>query len=335
VLSSRVHSFPDPFFCMLWAVLCRHTMKIEVIYVPCYRRDFRLARICIASIRHWYPEIPIVLIKDEMMHAFDTRELERTYNVTIFPQKARLYGWGFSKFEAMFEPSGKRFLFLDADVVLAGPILEQLEAYDEDYIVHEEPYRLEDVYNYYFNLEKLQQYDPHFRFPEFTFNTGQFVGTGGKLTRSDFDQLVEWGEPRTVKDRDIFTFGGEQPVMNYIIMKKMTEGTMTVRRLPFMREGLHADTAEVSVERLMRKEGYPFIIHWHDKKPDVFDPEMRQIPRRDILLHFENLYYRKAGVSPLAQKLRIQKENIHDTLLMKALLLMRGQIGLKGLFSKI
>lgn len=310
-------------------------MKIDIIYIPCYRRDYRLARICVASIRHWYPDIPICLIKDEMMHGFDTRELERTYRVSIFPQKARLYGWGFSKLEAMFEETGRRFLFLDADVVLAGPILEQLEAYDEDYIVHEEPYSLEDVYKYYFDLEKLEAMDPSFRFPKFTFNTGQFVGIAGKLKRTDFDPYVDWGEPRTVKNRDVFTFGGEQPVMNYIIMKKVTEGTMTLKRLPFMREGLHPDTASVAIDRLKRHEGYPFIIHWHDRKPDVFDPLMRQIPRQDILLYFENLYYRAAGVSPAIQWLRTRREHVYDTVLMKTLLLMRGQIGLGGLFRKI
>jgi len=269
------------------------------------------------------------------MHRFDTTELERVFNVSVYPQKARLYGWGFSKFEAMFEETGKRFLFLDADVVMAGPVLDLLEKYDEDYIVHEEPYSLENVYKYYFDLEKLKKFDPDFRFQEFTFNTGQFVGTAGKLKRTDFDPLVEWSEPRIVKRTDVFTFGGEQPVLNYMLMKKMGEGKLTVKRLNFMREGLHSDTAAVSIERLERKEGYPFILHWHDKKPDVFDPRMRQIPRNDILLQFEKVYFEKAGVSAATRKLRIEWEHLYDTVLMKSLLLLRGQIGLKGIFRKI
>ncbi|HEX5002997.1 MAG TPA: hypothetical protein VFW78_10925 [Bacteroidia bacterium] len=310
-------------------------MKIDIIYIPCYRRDFRLARICIASIRHWYPDIPITIIKDEMMHSFDTTELERVFNVSVYPQNARLYGWGFSKFEAMFEPAGKRFLFLDADIVMAGPVLELLEKYDDDYIVHEEPYSLEDVYKYYFNLEELKKFDPAFHFPEFTFNTGQFVGTAGKLKRSDFDPLVEWSEPRIVKRTDVFTFGGEQPVLNYVVMKKMGEGMLSVKRLNFMREGLNPDTAAISIDRLDRKEGYPFILHWHDKKPDVFDPRMRQIPRNDILLHFEKIYFEKASIGVFRRKLRIQWEHLYDTVLMKSLLLIRGQIGFRGLFRKI
>ena len=310
-------------------------MKIDVIYIPCYRRDFRLARICIASIRHWYPDIPIVLIKDFMMHHFDSRELEKTFNVSVYPQNAKLYGWGFSKFEPMFEDTGKRFLFLDADIIMAGPVIDILEKFDEDYIVNEEPYSIEEVYRYYFDLEKLKEYDPDFRFPEFTFNTGQYVGTAGKLKRSDFDPLMSWGEPRTVKRRDVFTFGGEQPVLNYMVMKKMTEGELSVKRLPFMKESLNPETDSVSIDKIMNREGYPFIIHWHDKKPDVFDPKMRLIPRNDILLHFEDMYYRAAGVSRFEQKIRVKKNKIFDVFFMKALMLYKGSIGLGDLFKKV
>jgi hypothetical protein len=74
-------------------------MKIDVIYIPCYKPHYRLTRICVASIRYWYPEIPIIIVKALIEGDFDTTELEQSFNVTVFPQNAQSYGWGFSKFD--------------------------------------------------------------------------------------------------------------------------------------------------------------------------------------------------------------------------------------------
>jgi hypothetical protein len=300
-------------------------MKIDVIYIPCYRRDFRLTRILVANIRHWYPEIPIVLIKDLLMRDFDTTELEKNFNVSVYPQKARLYGWGFSKFEVFFDDERKRFLMLDSDIVLCGPLLEMLSEYNEDWIVHDEPFTIEDMHRYYFNPDNIKKLDPEFEFQNFTFNTGQFAGFTGSLKREEFDRFIEWKEPRVQMYRDAFTFGGEQPLLNYLLMKKMSKKEITLRRLNFMRESLHADTAKVEVQKIMNKEGYPFIIHWHDKKPNLFHPDMPEIPRRDILLHFEKIYYRKCGVGPAKQFFRMWYEHIEDWIFLK-LVLSIGQI---------
>ena len=35
---------------------------IDRIIIACCERDFWLTRICVASIRYWYPEIPIGLL---------------------------------------------------------------------------------------------------------------------------------------------------------------------------------------------------------------------------------------------------------------------------------
>lgn len=296
----------------------QHIMKIDLIYIPCYRRDYRLTRICVASIRHWYPDIPIVLVKDLMMRNFDTSELEKTFNVSVFPQKAKLYGWGFSKFEVFFEKERKRFLMLDSDIVLAGPVLDLLEQYNEDWIVHHEPFTQQDLLRYYFDPEKIKTLDADFNFPGYTFNTGQLVGITGQLKREEFNPFIDWTEPRNQKYRHAFTFGGEQPLLNYMIMKKQAKGELTVRRLDFMHSGLEEETQHVLLERIKQKEGYPFIIHWHDKKPKVFLPSMKLIPRNDILLFFENEYYRKAGVNSFTQYMRTWYEYIEDRLFMNA-----------------
>ncbi len=310
-------------------------MKFDVIYIPCYRRDYRLTRILVANIRHWYPQIPIILIKDLMMRDFDTSELEKHFNVSIFPQHARLYGWGFSKFEVFMEESSKRFLMLDSDIILAGPILDQLEKYNEDWVVHDEPFTQEDLLRYYFDPEKIKKLDPEFDFPNYTFNSGQLVGTTGSLNHVDFDKYIEWSEPRIQRFRDAFTFGGEQPLLNYLLMKKAQTKQLTVRRVDFMRAGQEPDTTAVSIERIMKKDGYPFIIHWHDKKPQVFLPSMKKIPRHDILLHFEKMYYRGCGIGATGQFFRTWYEYIEDRIFMNAVGIISKAGWLKKLLKKL
>ena len=146
-------------------------MKIEVIYIPCTKGDFRLTRICVASIRYWYPDIPIILVKDLIYRDFDTSELEKHFNVSVYPQKAKIYGWGFSKFEVFLEEEKRRFLMLDSDIILAGPILDILEKHNEDWIVFDEPFTEIDLYKYYYDPAKIKELDPEFNFLNFILHT--------------------------------------------------------------------------------------------------------------------------------------------------------------------
>ena len=58
-------------------------MKIDCIYLLTHKYYLRLTSICVASIRYWYPDIPIYLIKDEVDGSFSTREIERIWNVGV------------------------------------------------------------------------------------------------------------------------------------------------------------------------------------------------------------------------------------------------------------
>lgn len=309
-------------------------MKIEIIYIPCFRGDFRLTRICVASIRYWYPKITIVLIKDLMNGNFDTSEIEKHFNVSIYPQKARSYGWGFSKFEVFIEQKRQRFLMLDSDIVLVGPILDILENQNEDWVVFDEPFIKEDLYRWYFDPEKIRKIDPEFNFPNFTFNTGQLVGFTGILRKEDFNSFIEWSEPRVLKYTE-FTLTGEQPLLNYILMKKLDKKEITLKRLDFMREGLNADTHQVSIDRIKKKEGYPFIIHWHDGKQGMMNPKIKKMPRNDILLYYENIYYREAGVSKLSQYLRIWYEYFFDSIRTRLRKSLRNNLKIKNLIKSL
>src|SRR5580658_6519198 len=49
--------------------------RISRVLIACCKSDVHLARICVASVRFWNPEIPVFLIKDSMQGAFSTTEI--------------------------------------------------------------------------------------------------------------------------------------------------------------------------------------------------------------------------------------------------------------------
>lgn len=57
--------------------------KIQKIYISCCETDLHLLKICVASIRFWYPHIPIFLIKDIFKGDFNTTEIEKNFNVNV------------------------------------------------------------------------------------------------------------------------------------------------------------------------------------------------------------------------------------------------------------
>ncbi len=294
-------------------------MKIDVICVACYKRDFRLTRALVANIRHWYPDIRIELLKDENMMAFDTSLLERTYDVHVFPCEDRVFGMGFFKFEPLIRMDGRRLLMLDSDIILAGPVIGQLEQHDEDFLVVTEEDTDDNRNSYYFNLDDVAAFDPEFRYPGFTFNTGQFVATGGVLKREDFDGLVEWGTPRRVLQRDVFPYHGEQPILNYMALKRHAAGSLSIRRIDFMRESRHPDSMAVELDHIMSGKGYHFLIHWHDHKPKVNLPSLKHLARKDLILHFEKAFFRKAGYGTRRQAFNLFWFYILDELFLLAI----------------
>lgn len=278
------------------------TKKIGGVYLLTHKYYGRLTQICVASIRYWYPEIPIFLIKDKIAGDFCTKEIETHWNVSVFPTSVEMFGWGFAHLEPLLLPGRERILVIDVDIVFVGRVLDELEKYHEDLIVHredqpEEPSgRFNDLY---FSLEKLRQWDPSFRFPRFSFNAGQFVATTGVLRREDFDGLVDWGSPRRVLRPEIFN-RGDQGVLNYAVMKRVAAGTMSIARIPFMVWNPE-EMKRFELSRLTPDSPYSQLIHWAGLRK----PNMRDMPRSDILDKFEQLYYSRIPNGPAKRAVRL------------------------------
>ena len=274
--------------------------RIDRIYVAAHRGDLRLTRICIASVRTWYPEIPIFLLKDEVGGTFCTREIEEVWNVRLWPTAEHIFGWGFIKLEPLFDSERIRYLMLDSDTVFLGRVIDALEKFATDFVVQEELQSAQDVAPLYFDAAKIRHsFNPRFSGAAFTFNSGQYVATSGLISRKDFGDLVVWSEPRRVRYAEMFN-PGDQGVLNYVVNERFAAGTLSVARTPFMKWG-REEMAEFDVAALGDASPYPFVIHWAGLKK----VRLGQMLRADILRHFERAYYARIANGFARRRLRI------------------------------
>src|SRR5438132_7369325 len=101
-------------------------MPINKVVIACFKKDVFLLKACIASVRYWYPDVEIYLIKDYIQGDFSTKEMEVAFDVKIFPAQRKFFGWPWSKLAVILHEKKDKYLFLDSDVVFLGKVLDKL-----------------------------------------------------------------------------------------------------------------------------------------------------------------------------------------------------------------
>lgn len=268
-------------------------MKIEEIIIGTHLKDYWLTRICVASIRKWYPEIAIKLLKDELNGAFDTSEIETCWNVGVLEVPRRLFGWGVSKFEPYFLPPGKRVLIMDSDIVFLGPVLERLEQFDEDFVVSpefpEHP-RSEWFEFTYYRIDRVRELiDPLFEFPGYVFNTGQIVCNTGVFDRELFEPFVDYGNEVPALRQNLSLSCADQGILNYLLPALERRGEIRVARERFQIWSRHDEAMEIDLAKIRRGSGYPLMIHWAGDHAEL----LSLLARADILFYYQKEYYRR------------------------------------------
>ncbi len=276
-------------------------MRIDGVVISCYRLDVEFTRICVASVRFWYPHVPIWLVKDRQYGNFSSREIEKHWNVQVYPARRKNLGWGFAKLEVMTESPARRFLFLDSDTTFAGRVLDRLEGFDENLVVENKDYvAIHQVEDEFFSLDGIRQLDPAFEFPGFGFNTGQFVATTGLVTKADFEGLFDW-QTLTVKYPEIFKMG-EQGLLNYVVLRKLQRGELTLRRVPLVVwPGEIGHAKHIQVTDFTADGPRQQVLHWAGLRWGKTPEEML---RSDLLLHFQEFYYRRVPLGAWLAKWR-------------------------------
>jgi len=226
------------------------------------------------------------------------------WRVKVFETPYRHFGWGMSKLEPVFSEQGTRFLILDSDIVFTGRVLDWLEQRTEDFVVNLETQPAQRLKEIYFDLAKLNEFDPQFHYPGTTFNTGQYVATGGMLKREDFE-VVNWTtSPPSLKYPQIFK-NGDQGVLNYVLAKKAEAGQVSIGGVAFMKYGLE-EIRDFDLSKIAADSPYPFVIHWAGLK----EPRIKAMIRSDILLFFEDYYYSKLRFGKARNRYRVGSEFI-------------------------
>ena len=262
-------------------------MKINSIVVFCWPGDVHLARLCLTSIRYFHPEIPLYLMKNVAQRDFDTTEIERRLKV-ITKGVTEPYGSSLGKVELLFKEELGRFLFIDSDQLMVGPVLEALEKNEAPFIVVPEYHApgSEVIDRVYLNTTALKTYDPEFRLPPYFFNSGQFVATAGLIKREDFGRTMTWGNPLKLHDRHVFILG-DQSLFNYLFQKLDQTGRIKLGTEEFMDLARTDCFWKTSLSDIVARKGPPKLFHWAGQTR-TFHCLTR---RGDIWRFFEKNYY--------------------------------------------
>jgi len=267
--------------------------KIDRILIGCNKNDLLLTKICVASIRYWCQDIPILLLKDELNGLFKTKEIEEAWNVKILNGPLKKLGWGINTLLPLTIKSGKRCLFLDADIVMLGDVISYLEQIESSIIVSS-PDRIDNMKAHmesaYFSLKNIRQYDADYQVPDFFFNCGHLVFDEGIIDQLAFDEFIDWTSiPPRIKDKKTFICA-DQSLLNFILPKMEKAGKLKIAKSHFNIWGFDYEAMDfISLKDIKIKKSTPKLIHWAGIKT----AHISGMTRTDILAFYEDIYYSK------------------------------------------
>lgn len=265
--------------------------KIDGIIIGTYKGDFWLTKICVASIRYWYPEIPIYIYKDLARGDFKTAQLQQYWNVKIIELEQKTFGSPLSKLFVNFLSPSQKYLVIDSDIIFLGKVLEKLEEYDHDFIV--DKCTIPDntttwFKNTYYSAKRLEQIDPEFNYPGYVFNGGQVVVTTGKINKEDVEPFIHLKERVKTKDPETFS-NFDQGIYNYLLPKLESKGRITLGATSFMIWGEKTYVSAIKIQDVLDKKSSPYLVHW----AGTMKPILRKVDGGMLLQYFEKQYYSK------------------------------------------
>jgi hypothetical protein len=294
---------------------------IDCVYIAASTRDARYTRTCVASVRYFYPEVPIRLLMGGRLQRGLSDELQQYWDVGTADLPRGDYGWGFVKLEALFGPVGEKFLVLDSDTVLTGLVLDVWSGSRAPFLVDDEKQSEVDTKRLYYDWEKVRKIDRSAQPPVCVFNSGQWFGTAGVLTRDDFAPWVEWTMPRRLRPLEHF-MNGEQGILNYVLNQKVARDSLRVERRQIMRWPGHSMDG-LDAETVSKRAAAPLVVHWAGMKKT----RQRHMIGADLLAYFEKVYYQRLPAGEARRLFRGYRDSLSCWLL-------DSQVRLKLAFRK-
>jgi hypothetical protein len=290
-------------------------MKIrDLNIVVCSNKsDYYLTFICIASIRYFYPEIKIYLVKDLINGQFDTYLLEKRLNVELLDFGITKMGWSAAKFHLHYKfPKNHKLLVLDSDIIFVSPFLKSvLEHFDNfDYIINAEyesdPYAswVKDVY---FDVKAIEETYPEYKYPGYFFNAGQIFLTTGSVPISIFNLHFDHSAYPYWKNTKLFPLV-DQSVYNYLLPTLQRDGSIKLGEFNFMVWANSYAANNIKLIDVLNKTCDKGLIHWAGCTRSPF---LSFMLNKEILQYFQNYYYQLTNQNLIQKHFHLTKIKIN------------------------
>ncbi|WP_162944941.1 hypothetical protein [Flavisolibacter nicotianae] len=277
------------------------------IVINVTKHDIWFCRICVASIRFYYPDVKIFLLKDELPGKFSTREIEETWSVHVIEYPVKRFGMSAAKIHFYCDQrfAGQRFLVLDSDIVFTGRLLDEkyVEDFNCDVIVSEETFSdpgSEWFKRTYFDCKQLKKYDPNYTYAGFTFNCGQIFCLGNFIKKETLAPYFSFNGSPSWKRLDVFPMH-DQSVLNYLLPQLSKQGSIQLKGKDFMIWSETKKARGITLDAVKSGTHYPNLIHWAGA---LRTPLLVSMSNKEILLFFENYYYSKISFARLKRTIR-------------------------------
>jgi hypothetical protein len=185
---------------------------------------------CISSIRRFYQDATITLLKDTYRGPVLTARLNKCFRVFDAPMKRSYGGGGWIKLLPAIlgeESSSFRFplMILDADTLLLGPVFEELLAVEGSLVVSPDlfavrPTQADYLSKTYLNLERLSQFGikPE-RIESFPwFNSGHYLLREPFIEPAFIQSWVDWTAKPIAKRDKVFYPLTDQSLLNHFLL---------------------------------------------------------------------------------------------------------------------
>ena len=267
------------------------------IIVVCHKYDYFLTKICIASIRYYYPDVDLFLLKDAINGFFSTTTLEKYFKVRVLDLGRDKYGLFTTKIHILLSKKlkGNKYLVLDSDIVFIGKVLDYLSKYaaENDFVVSKQT-GLKPNSNEFrgsvYDLSWVKSIYHDFTAPGYYFNAGQIIVSPGLIRSSDIKQLFDpkhypfWTE-YGLKHLPCY----DQNLLNFLLPVLVKKGRIRIANTSFMYwSELNQIKYKLTLDEV-RQAKYPYLIHWARAHKST---NLKAMTRGDILLFFQYHYYK-------------------------------------------
>lgn len=251
---------------------------------------------CVSSIRRYYPNASITLLKDTFRGLVQTSRLERYFNVSSYPIKRAFGGGGWIKLLPAIRGVPNTFkyplMILDADIVLQGAVYEEVAAVPGAVVVSPDPFvqrPLNEQYisKTYLKAERLEacgiNLEQLIKFP--WFNSGHLFIREPYLEFEFIKKWVDWDStPIRKHDPDLYPLTDQSLLNHYLLLdERIKVGALYFANWAGDIAGSEASalksTYKCSRARLLHYAGLSRIPYWKMSNWQVFEMENRAAER--------------------------------------------------------